>query len=92
MIGLDILNRSPHRAISLHRLQYKIARRCVEILSINGLMCYSTCSLNPIEDEAVVAALLRRFRGSIELVDVKSKMPQLNSSPGITNWRVSFVW
>lgn len=26
-------------------------------------MVYSTCSLNPIEDEAVVAELLRRFPG-----------------------------
>lgn len=30
---------------------------------------YSTCSLNPIEDEAVVAEVLRRCGGNLELED-----------------------
>ncbi len=32
-------------------------------------MVYSTCSLNPIEDEAVVAEVLRRCGGNLELED-----------------------
>ena len=30
---------------------------------VGGLLCYSTCSLNPIENEAVVAALLHKCGG-----------------------------
>ena len=34
------------------------------MLKVGGRMVYSTCSLNPIEDEAVVAELLRKFKGN----------------------------
>lgn len=54
-------------------------------------MVYSTCSLNPIEDEAVIAEMLRFGNGSIELVDVSDRLPQLKRSPGVSSWKVS-VW
>lgn len=54
-------------------------------------MVYSTCSFNPIEDEAVVAELLRAFEGTVELVDVSSKLPGLKRSPGLTSWKVNFT-
>lgn len=38
-------------------------------VKIGGKMVYSTCSLNPIEDEAVVAEVLRRSGGNLELED-----------------------
>jgi multisite-specific tRNA:(cytosine-C5)-methyltransferase len=40
-----------------------IGRRGTELLRVNGLMVYSTCSLNPIENEAVVAEILRKSGG-----------------------------
>lgn len=52
-------------------------------------MVYSTCSLNPIEDEAVVCELIRRSKGAIELVDVSNELPGLKRSPGVTHWGVS---
>lgn len=37
---------------------------------------YSTCSINPIEDEAVVTEALRRaLPNSLELVDCHSRLP-----------------
>lgn len=51
-------------------------------------MVYSTCSLNPIEDEAVVAHMLRTFKGCVELVDVSDKLPSLIRSPGHSTWKV----
>jgi 16S rRNA C967 or C1407 C5-methylase (RsmB/RsmF family) len=32
-------------------------------------LCYSTCAMSPIENEAVVAELLRATDGALELVD-----------------------
>uniref|UniRef100_A0A915AC98 tRNA (cytosine(34)-C(5))-methyltransferase n=1 Tax=Parascaris univalens TaxID=6257 RepID=A0A915AC98_PARUN len=79
---------SPQKAIGLHKLQANIARRCLQLLAVDGLMVYSTCSLNPIEDEAVIAEMLRLGNGSIELVDVSDRLPQLKRSPGVSSWKV----
>ena len=49
----------------LFRLQLAIARRGCELLKVGGLIVYSTCAMNPIENEAVVAQLLREGKGSI---------------------------
>lgn len=41
------------------------------MLKVGGKLSYSTCSLNPIENEAVVAALLQKYEGKIKLLDVE---------------------
>lgn len=74
-------------ALALHTLQYQIAWKGIsQLLKVGGYMCYSTCSLNPIENEAVVAELIRQSNGSIELVEC-----QLNGfriRPGMKSWNV----
>lgn len=77
------------KSLHLHKLQLNIARRCIDLLKVNGLMVYSTCSLNPIEDEAIVAHMLRIFNGSLELVDVTNKLPELKRTPGVSTWKVN---
>ncbi|KAJ1379878.1 hypothetical protein SESBI_46484 [Sesbania bispinosa] len=72
----------------LHSLQVLIAMRGISLLKIGGRMVYSTCSMNPIENEAVVAEVLRRSGGSVELVDVSSELPQLIRRPGLKRWKV----
>ncbi len=51
-------------------------------------MVYSTCSLNPIEDEAVVCALLQEAKGGLELVDPRPRLPGLRVRDGLHTWRV----
>ncbi|XP_064452952.1 RNA cytosine C(5)-methyltransferase NSUN2 isoform X2 [Mirounga angustirostris] len=75
-------------SLQLHGLQLRIATRGAEQLVEGGRMVYSTCSLNPVEDEAVIASLLEKSEGALELADVSSELPGLKWMPGITHWKV----
>ena len=57
-------------------------------------MVYSTCTFNPIEDEAVVSEILELCGGAIELVDVSGEMTALRRLPGMKSWKVrdKFRW
>ena len=71
-----------------HKIQVKIAKRCVYLLKAGGRLVYSTCSINPIEDEAVVAEVLRSSQGTVRLEDVTKELPELKRAPGISSWKV----
>ena len=58
----------PNDSQSLHPLQFTILKRGIELLKVGGKITYSTCSLNPIENEAVVAAALKEYPGQIRLL------------------------
>ncbi|KAG6597962.1 tRNA (cytosine(34)-C(5))-methyltransferase [Phytophthora cinnamomi] len=81
-------NWSAKNGIALHPLQLQIAKRGAALLKVGGNMCYSTCTFNPLENEAVVADLLRWSKGSLELVDVSTTLPLLKRRPGINTWKV----
>lgn len=57
-------------------------------VQVGGRMVYSTCTFNPIEDEAVVAAVLKATKGAMELVDVSGALPELKRMPGLSSWKV----
>ncbi|KIY92797.1 hypothetical protein MNEG_15166 [Monoraphidium neglectum] len=78
----------------LHMMQLKIALQGARLLKVGGRMVYSTCTFNPIEDEAVVADLLVRCGGALRLVDVDAQLPQLKRMPGLKTWKVRdrFQW
>ena len=46
---------SPARGNARHMIQFNIAERGVELLEVGGIMAYSSCAINPIENEAVIA-------------------------------------
>lgn len=69
-------------------LQLSIAARGLARVKVGGMMVYSTCSFNPAENEAVVAALLRNHAGIVELVDVSDRLPKLKRRPGMYTWPV----
>ncbi|KAF8404637.1 hypothetical protein HHK36_009525 [Tetracentron sinense] len=80
---------NPGMGNGLHRLQVQIAIRGMSLLKVGGRMVYSTCSMNPVENEAVVAEVLQRCGGSVELLDVSSELPQLVRRPGLKKWKRS---
>jgi 16S rRNA C967 or C1407 C5-methylase (RsmB/RsmF family) len=45
-----------------------------QLTKVGGRLVYSTCSLNPVEDEAVVNEMLTLAEGSLELVDAASEV------------------
>lgn len=49
----------------LHPLQLNILMRGINLLKEDGLLLYSTCSMNPLEDEAVLLELMRRVKSGI---------------------------
>lgn len=44
-------------------IQAKILKRGLDLLEVGGRLVYSTCSLNPVEDEAVIAGMLQKWEG-----------------------------
>lgn len=58
------------------------------MLKVGGRIVYSTCSLNPIEDEAVVYSLLKRCKGSMKLINMEGYLPELKRRNGLNNWKV----
>lgn len=79
---------NPGMGNGIHCLQVQIAMRGISLLKVGGRIVYSTCSMNPVENEAVVAEILRKCGGSLELVDVSGELPQLVRRPGIKKWKV----
>ena len=78
-------------AMSLHRLQRMILRRALELLRPGGVVVYSTCSLNPLEDEAVVAAVIENVGGveAMEIVPLPEWLAnKCGALPGLTSWQV----
>jgi 16S rRNA C967 or C1407 C5-methylase (RsmB/RsmF family) len=85
----DIWRRwNPASGNGLHILQLRITLRACELLKVGGRVVYSTCTFNPIEDEAVVAEVLRRTNGSMKLVDVSDQLPALKRQKGLLTWKV----
>ena len=83
---------STKEGFSLHKLQLQILKKGINLLKIGGIISYSTCSLNPIENEAVVAEIMRNYskNGELEILDVKNAFKDTGIIPhdGLDNWTV----
>jgi tRNA (cytosine34-C5)-methyltransferase len=60
--------------------------RAAEMLAVGGKMVYSTCSLNSIENEAVLCRLLKETGDSMEIVEAGSQFKDLIYKGGMTKW------
>lgn len=59
------------------------------MLAVNGQLVYSTCSLNPVEDEAVIHRLLVETKGAVQVVDVSHRLPGLKYCQGLKHWVIT---
>jgi tRNA (cytosine34-C5)-methyltransferase len=82
---------SPSTARALHDLQYRILVRALKVVRVGGVVSYSTCSLNPMENEAVVQAALmscnKKKKESVELIEWP-QVENLTLRPGVSDWKV----
>lgn len=74
---------TPDTANALHAVQLLILSRALDCVAIGGVVSYSTCSFNPVEDEAVVAAVMQSKNDKQKKKQVRDKedMPTGSEAP-----------
>ena len=71
---------------NIHSRQLQILCRGLQMLKNGGTLVYSTCSLNPIENEAVISAALEKFAG-VSIVPLEP-LAGLKYRNGLDSWTV----
>lgn len=81
---------SPGNGLGLFVTQVRILVRALQMLKVGGRVVYSTCSMNPVENEAVIASAIARCGGltKVGLVDCSASLPELKRKPGLHDWKV----
>lgn len=81
---------NPGNALGLFQIQVRILVRALQMLKVGGRVVYSTCSMNPVENEAVVATAIERCGGlsTVDVVDCTEALPKLKRRPGLDAWKV----
>ncbi|OTB03354.1 hypothetical protein M426DRAFT_23913 [Hypoxylon sp. CI-4A] len=77
-------------ALGLHLTQVRILVRALQMLKVGGRVVYSTCSMNPVENEAVIVSAIERCGGpsKIDIIDCKDRLPGLKRNPGMRQWQI----
>ena len=75
----------PSGGKSLHKLQLELLLKAINLTKPGGKIVYSTCSLDPVENEAVISEVLRLSK-EISLVPMSEKLVDLPGRCGMTDW------
>lgn len=79
----------PGNALGLHLTQIRILVRALQLLKVGGRVVYSTCSMNPVENESVIASAIERCGvDNVEIVDCSQELPNLKRAPGMKKWNI----
>lgn len=71
--------------LQLGKRQRSLLRSAVSATRVEGTIVYSTCTLAPEENEAVVDWILKKFPGIVMVEPIS--VPGLPTKPGITEWQ-----
>jgi multisite-specific tRNA:(cytosine-C5)-methyltransferase len=80
----------PGSALGLHQTQTRILVRALQMLKPGGRVVYSTCSMNPVENESVVVSAIERCGGpeKVDIIDCSDRLPGLKRYPGMHQWQI----
>ncbi|KAI0159584.1 S-adenosyl-L-methionine-dependent methyltransferase [Xylariaceae sp. FL1272] len=80
----------PGSALGLHSTQCRILVKALQMLKVGGRVVFSTCSMNPVENESVVVSAIERCGGPdvVEIIDCKDRLPLLQRNPGMYQWQI----
>ncbi|GAP82623.1 putative nol1 nop2 sun family protein [Rosellinia necatrix] len=83
-------NWQPGNALGLHATQSRILVRALQLLKVGGRVVFSTCSMNPVENESIVVSAIERCGGPdvVEIIDCKDRLPLLERYPGMHQWQI----
>ena len=79
---------SARSGLGLHPIQIRILERTLSMLKVGGRMVYSTCSFNPVENEAVIAHILKKYAGKVRIVDSSEQLKGLKYRQGLSKWKI----
>ena len=81
---------TPVNGLGLYITQVRILVRALQMLKAGGRVVYSTCSMNPIENEAVVSSAIERCGGAakVKLIDCSDRLPGLRRTSGLRDWSI----
>ena len=73
-----------------HFIQSKILDNAIRQCKNDGYIIYSTCAINPIENEAVVCNILEKYKDEIELINCSKKLRDMKIKfrEGMIKWKV----
>ncbi|KAF2436356.1 NOL1/NOP2/sun family protein [Tothia fuscella] len=80
----------PGNGLGLHIMQVRILIRSLQMLKVGGRVVYSTCSMNPVENEAVISSALDRCGGNakVRILDCSKSLPGLKRYSGMKQWKI----
>jgi 16S rRNA (cytosine1407-C5)-methyltransferase len=76
---------SPKKVKLLSKLQQYLLRSAVTATKPGGLIVYSTCTLEPEENEAVVDWVLQRESNLVHIEEISLELPDIKQ--GLTKWQ-----
>lgn len=81
---------TPQNGLGLYITQTRILTRSLQMLKVGGRVVYSTCSMNPVENEAVISSAIERCGGiaKVRIVDCSDRLPNLVRNPGLEDWSI----
>jgi len=73
---------SPARSKQLAQRQYAMLASALDVVKIGGCILYSTCSINPQENEGVVERLLAKRKGRVGVCHAAITLPDQQDNQG----------
>ena len=78
----------PSAGLELHKLQVSLLNRAIDVVRPGGTVVYSTCSIDPVENEAVIARILENRDDIVSVEFEPRRTPGLIYRSGMKNWDV----